>query len=152
MPKRSQSYSLKLVILCGLVLMMAIPAMFISYLVYERSNRADDAVSEVSDRYGGAQMIMGPVLAIPSWQGGGLSLQERDIAVSKPDASQYIIFPETGEVVFDPLESVSRKRGLFKVPTYQGEGIITANFTPLENLEDVEGRVFDKDNAVIFSR
>jgi len=92
MIKRSQSYSLKLIILCVLVVVMAIPAMFISYIVYERSSRADEAVHEVSERYGGAQMISGPVLAIPSWLDTKIISDSLERVTIKPDASQYITF------------------------------------------------------------
>ena len=83
MAKKSQSYSLKLVILCVLVIVMAIPAMFISYLVFERSSRADEAVTEVSQRYGGAQIIGGPILALPSWNQTPLDAIDTEIVSYK---------------------------------------------------------------------
>ncbi|WP_418152535.1 inner membrane CreD family protein [Litorimonas sp. RW-G-Af-16] len=49
-----RSSGLKLIIVCALVLLMSIPAMFISYISYERSSRADDVTREVSQDYGGA--------------------------------------------------------------------------------------------------
>lgn len=83
MAKESQSYSLKLVILCVLVIVMAIPAMFISYLVFERSSRADEAVTEVSQRYGEVQIIGGPILALPSWNQTPLDAIDTEIVSYK---------------------------------------------------------------------
>ena len=148
--KSSKSYSLKLGPLCVLVIIMAIPAMFISYLVYERSSRADQAIEEVSSRYGGAQIIGGPILALPSWTQTPLEASETEIMSHKPAASQFVIFPETGEIVLDSLKSTIRKRGLFKVPTYEGDVAIRAKFANFSSLGFGENRQFDKDRAVIF--
>jgi len=59
------SLGLKLIIVCALVLVMGIPAMFMSYISYERSNRASEVTREVSERYGGEQYISGPILTAP---------------------------------------------------------------------------------------
>ena len=148
--KKSQSYSLKLIILCALVLAMAIPAMFISNIVYERTSRADEAVKEVSDRYGGAQIVSGPILALPSWTRTPLERFEADIAPHKSGASQYVIFPETGGVKLEQFKTTIRKRGLFKVPTYEGDVAIQAKFSALSDYGFSESRMFNQDKAVIF--
>jgi len=66
-PNRSpnRSLGLKLIVVCALVVLMAIPAMFISYISFERSGRADEVTREVSQRYGGEQYISGPMLIAP---------------------------------------------------------------------------------------
>lgn len=148
--KTPKSYSLKLGILCALVVIMAIPAMFISYIVYERSARADDAVTDVSARYGGPQIISGPILALPSWTRTPLDHIEADIGRHKSGAGQYIIFPDTGDIKIDDFKSTARKRGLFKVPTYEGDVDITAKFSSFSDYGFSEERQFDKDNAVLF--
>lgn len=124
--------------------------MFISYIVYERSARADDAVKEVSDRYGGAQIIGGPILALPSWTRTPLDHIEANIGRHKSGAGQYIIFPDTGEVTMDSFKTTARKRGLFKVPTYEGDVAIKAKFSAFSNYEFNENRQFNKSDAAIF--
>lgn len=146
----SKSYSFKLIILAVLVILMTIPAVIISDIVYERSDRAEEAIVEVSKRYGGAQIIVGPVLAVPSWTQPVLKHSDLDAFDYKPDASQYIIYPETGSARFDDVKLVSRKRALFKVSTYQGEADFTAKFTSLDKLEGIGGRVLDTERAAIF--
>jgi len=150
MLKNQSSYSLKLVILCGLVLIMAIPAMFVSYLVFERSSRADEAVQEVSSRYGGAQIMSGPILALPSWRNTALKLDGFDLPPHKPDAAQYVIFPDTGMGTLNGLESIPRKRGLFTVPTYQGDVEFSAQFPNIKDVTVQTGRQFDFEKAVVF--
>lgn len=148
--KTQSSYSLKLIILCGLVLVMSIPAMFVSSIVFERSSRADDAVQEVSRRYGGAQVMSGPVLALPSWRANPLEVDNFEMPPHKRDAAQYIIFPKTGRAVFNALETIPRKRGLFNVPTYQGDVTFTAQFPDIKAITTQTGRKFDLEKAVVF--
>ena len=62
----NSSLGLKLIIVCALVMLMAIPAMFISYVSYERSGRADEVIKEVSQRYGGEQYISCLLYTSPS--------------------------------------------------------------------------------------
>ena len=62
---RSLSMGVKLIIVCGLALLMAIPAFFVSGLVDDRTKRAEDVVREISSHVGGPQTFLGPTLAIP---------------------------------------------------------------------------------------
>ena len=62
---RSRSMGLKLIVVCGLALLMIIPSFFVSGLVDERTNRAADVIKEISGLVGGQQTFLGPTLAIP---------------------------------------------------------------------------------------
>src|ERR1700753_3655193 len=62
---RTLSMGIKLVVICGLALLMSIPAFFVDHLVDERTSRAGSVVDEVSSRVGGQQTFLGPTLAIP---------------------------------------------------------------------------------------
>ena len=91
---------------------MGIPAMFISYVSYERSGRATEVTREVSKRYGGEQYISGPMLTAPYFQ--------TDTQGDVFESGNYIAFADTGQAQFSKIEMTIRKRSLFKVPTYQG--------------------------------
>jgi inner membrane protein len=56
---------IKLVVVSFLALLMAIPAIFVSNIVEERTNRAKDVIQEISSHVGGQQIFLGPVLTIP---------------------------------------------------------------------------------------
>src|SRR3569833_4379704 len=62
---KSRSMGLKLFIVCGLALVITIPAFFVGDLVDERTHRANDVVREISNHVGGQQTFLGPTLAIP---------------------------------------------------------------------------------------
>src|SRR5690349_929292 len=60
-----RSFGLKLILVCALALLMAVPAAFVWALVYQRSYDAQRAMTEVSDLRGGQQDLMGPAIVVP---------------------------------------------------------------------------------------
>ena len=137
----NSSLGLKLIIVCALVMLMAIPAMFISYVSYERSGRADEVIKEVSQRYGGEQYISGPILVAPYVQTDGLS--------RITESGSYVVFADKGTANFSGIETAIRKRSLFKVPTYQGKGLLQGEFETLDPAKLQKGLKIDWDRATI---
>ena len=135
------SLGLKLIIVCALVMLMAIPAMFISYISYERSSRADDVINEVSQRYGGEQYISGPMLVAPYVQ--------MDAVGRVAERGNYVVFAEKGTATFSDIETTIRKRSLFKVPTYQGVGILQGQFGQLAAIAPDNALQIDWERAKI---
>lgn len=117
----SRSLGVKFFIVFILVLLMAIPAMFISAVSFERSKRSDDVAREVASRYGAEQYVTGPVLVAPY----GVTDSEGHIT----ETGQYVVFADEGSVKFDDIQTTIRKRSLFKVPTYAGKGTFSAQFS-----------------------
>lgn len=60
-----RSMGIRLSIIAGLTLILLIPAFMLQLLIHERKNRRDSAASEISDKWGGTQTIIGPVLSVP---------------------------------------------------------------------------------------
>jgi inner membrane protein len=60
-----ESVMIKLFSIGFLVLILLIPAAWISELIYERQSRANSVMDEVADKWSGQQSISGPVLVIP---------------------------------------------------------------------------------------
>lgn len=63
-----RSAGLKFLLVCALVALMSIPALFMFALVYDRSSRADQVRAEIGEAVGGKQAFLGPVIAAPSCQ------------------------------------------------------------------------------------
>ena len=121
LPRRS--VGLKLLLVCMLALMMAIPAMFVYGIVLERSNGAQSALSEVSQNVGGEQTILGPVLALP------YSLAPD---AKKPDNVTFgvaIAYAETGTVKTD-VTVENKARGIHLVPVFKANMTFEARFDP----------------------
>jgi inner membrane protein len=60
-----RSMGLKLITVCGLAVVMIIPALLVENLVENRTKRAASVVKEISGIVGGPQTFLGPTLAIP---------------------------------------------------------------------------------------
>ncbi len=137
MPNRS--IGLKLIIVCALVLLMAIPAMFISYIAFERSDRADEVTREISQRYGGEQYISGPMVVVP--------YAKADVGGHLAETGFYTVFAETGEAVFENMSTDIRQRSLFKVPTYEGAGTLSSHFGAVKTLAEDSGLILKWEQA-----
>jgi len=126
------SLGLKLIIVCGLVMLMAIPAMFMSYVSYERSNRADEVTQEVSQDYGGEQLIVGPHIVVPYVQ--------RNDDARLMTVGDYVFSAETGKVTFDDINVEEVQLSLFKVPVFKTDGQLKASFTDPRKI-DIDERL-----------
>ena len=120
-PRRSAG--LKLILVCALALLMAIPAMFVYGVVAERTFGQSQALTEVAERVGGNQTVMGPFLAVP---------YSRAPNPDKPDQVVYdiaIAFAETGTIRADVQVDI-RTRGIYEVPVFTSNTVIDAIFRP----------------------
>jgi inner membrane protein len=120
MRNRSRSMGLKLLLVCGLALLMAIPTIFVNSLVEERTQRAKDVVDEISSRAGGQQTFLGPTVSIP------YRIPPLDKGAS-PTLGVYLVFPTRGDVNIK-VRTEERRRSLFKVPVYQADLKFDATF------------------------
>lgn len=108
----SRSMGVKLIVVCGLAILMTIPALLVFALVYERSQRAKDVTQEISADVGGQQTFLGPTLAIPY----DISLP----APYKTGHGVYLVFPaQASAVVKTTIQE--RRRSLFKVPVFRSD-------------------------------
>lgn len=121
LPGRSRG--LKLLLVCGLALIMAIPALFVYGIVLERSDGASSAVREISEKVGGQQSLLGPVLALP---------YSHAPDPQKPDNVVYgvaVAYAETGlATAYVAVEE--RQRGIHLIPVFKSEVDFKARFNP----------------------
>ena len=142
-PGLRRSAGLKLILICGLVLLMAIPAMFIGAISYERSSAADEVTRKVSQRYGGQQTLLGPILSVP---------YETSLSDGTVQTGHYIIYPDKGAAEFGAVNVEAKTQSLYKVPVYSAEGVLRASFDdPLEKLEAAGVTLRRKDARFLLS-
>lgn len=125
LPQRS--FGLKLILVCMVALLMAIPAGFVWMVIYSRASDAQAAIAEVAALRGGPQQLMGPAITVPF---------DREVVVSVNNVNQVqtqvgrmVLYPETGAANAKLVTEV-RKRGLHDVPTYRADVDFTATFNP----------------------
>jgi len=103
----------RLAALGGLVLLLLLPVQWVRDLVDERLQRRVAAVAEVSEKWGGAQEITGPVLVLPySPDGKPYDTAQRHESLTIVPEQVRIRARIAGEV---------RRRGIFAVPVYRTE-------------------------------
>lgn len=116
----TRSMGVKLIVVCGLALLMIIPALFVVALVGDRNRRAAEVIKEISADVGGQQTFLGPTLAIPY-----------DIPAASPANTAkhgvYLVFPSRASAVVKTTTE-ERRRSLFKVPVFQANLKLDAAF------------------------
>jgi inner membrane protein len=139
---RSLAMGVKLMVICGLALLMSIPAFFVDGVVSERTERAGEVTSEVSAAVGGQQTFLGPTLAIPYTMPPRAPGEAGNRYI-------YLVFPAQARADVKTATE-ERHRSLFKVPVFQADLKLDGDF----DLSGVPsnappGAVFDWDRAEI---
>jgi inner membrane protein len=117
---KSRSMGVKLIVVCGLALLMGIPALFVNGLVEDRTSRAAEVVREISGHVGGQQTFLGPTLAIPYYIAP-------ESATDVARHGTYLVFPAQASAVVKTTTE-ERRRSLFKVPVFQADVKLDATF------------------------
>jgi inner membrane protein len=110
----------KLIVVCGLGLLMTIPAFFVGGLVDDRTNMAADVIREISGHVGGQQTFLGPTLAVPY----NIPPQSQGYVAKQ---GMYLVFPARASAVIKTVTE-ERRRSLFKVPVFQADLKLDATF------------------------
>jgi inner membrane protein len=117
---KSRSMGVKLIVVCGLALLMTIPAFFVGALVEDRTNRAADVIREISSHVGGQQTFLGPTLIIP------YNIPPQSPA-DRAKHGMYVVFPARASATIKTATE-ERRRSLFKVPVFQADLKLDAAF------------------------
>lgn len=102
----------KMIVIAVIALLLLIPATSIESLIYERQLNRDAAIQEVSNKWGGEQMLAGPILNIPY----------RVYHENKEGELRYTVhyahfLPKT-LTIDGKVDPESRKRGIYEVVLY----------------------------------
>ena len=111
------SQLLRLFLVGFLALLLQIPITIIGGLVSERQARRQEAVAEVSSKWGNAQIITGPALVVPythRWTELATGGQE----ITRTEGRSAIFLPEQLHTR-GSIDSEIRYRGIFSVPVYR---------------------------------
>jgi inner membrane protein len=117
---KSRSMGVKLIVVCGLALLMTIPAFFVGALVEDRTQRAADVIREISSHVGGQQTFLGPTLVIP------YTIPPQSPA-DHGKLGRYLVFPARASATIKTATE-ERRRSLFKVPVFQADLKLDAAF------------------------
>ena len=131
-----------------LALLMFIPLNLVSSIINDRANYSRQTVTSISNEWGGAQQLSGPVLVIPVTEDvtydrrreavdavTGLTLRDEDgktiyehfEETVTEDRPPVYLFPEDLDISLNTT-SQTRARGIFEVPVYTAQSEISFTF------------------------
>ena len=120
------SVSLRLFIIGVLSLVLLIPAVMIQVLISEREQRRESAIAEVSDKWGKAQTVAGPILMIP-YQRFAKDDKGKPVAL----VERVYVLPESLSIAAELLPE-RRYRGIYEVILYNARIKMRAHFAPVD--------------------
>ena len=117
------STMLKIAVIGVLVLMLLIPTSMLQSLIQEREQTRNQAVAEVSAKWGGEQVLGGPVLTVPYL----IALKDDKGNAQLPVIAYAHFLPD--DLQFDgDVRSEQRNRGIFVVMLYNTRLTIRGSF------------------------
>ncbi len=116
--KFKNSMSIKLIVIAVLALLLLIPTGMIRLLINERQDRRNEVISEVTQGWGEQQIVCGPILTIPYWNGSSKSFLH--------------ILPENISVTGD-VQTTKKHRGIYDVILYGSQLEIKGSFKHIED-------------------
>ncbi len=127
---------IKAVIIGFIILILQLPAFYVTNLIEERESRQKEAIEEVSSKWAGRQNIIGPIVVVPYWQ------YNSDTTI-KDRSKQFAYFlPDNLQINAKAIPE-ERYRGIYKVILYSAELSISGNFGEIhpENLNIPVGNI-----------
>lgn len=118
------SHMLRLLAVGLLALILQIPISMIGGLIGERQQRRDSAVSEVTEKWGRTQQLVGPALVVPythRWE-------DLTAKVTRSETRHVVVLPKNLRAN-GKLATETRTRGIFSIPVYSGELELAGSFT-----------------------
>ena len=131
----NNSLSFKILLVIALIIVMLIPKEMVEDLVHERMERSDEAITEVSAKWGGAQVIDGPVLSIK---------------VKDGTPNNYFHMNCKDLKIAATVKSEERSRGIFSAVLYSTDLNLEGSFAiPSENEIGLEEDSLDFSKVIL---
>jgi inner membrane protein len=122
----SGSITLKLFSIGLLLLLLLIPSSMVESLITERAGNRDAATAEISSKWGGPQLVLGPVLVLP------YNTHETDERGVDHAVVRYLsILPDTLAST-GTLAPERRHRGIYEAVVYRSQLHVQGVFLPLQ--------------------
>lgn len=112
----ARSPGLKLLVIIGLTILMAVPLFLIQMALSERENTAQGAAADIAQGYGGAQTVAGPLLVVPYSRTHSEIVDGKTIQTTAH--SVVVLLPEDLKIGVI-AQTETRARGIFPVPVYR---------------------------------
>ncbi|WP_163339353.1 cell envelope integrity protein CreD [Desulfopila sp. IMCC35008] len=120
------SASIKIAVICFIILILLIPGGMVSSLIQEREGRRNIVIEEISEKWGRSQVLSGPILTIP------VDVKHYYINDKPSIKTEYLHFLPKNLEISGELKPRIRHRGIFEASLYQAELDIRGRFDPVD--------------------
>ncbi|MEN8258033.1 MAG: cell envelope integrity protein CreD [Thermodesulfobacteriota bacterium] len=120
------SASVKIGVIGFIILILLIPGSMISSLIHEREVRRNGVLNEISNKWGGDQLVSGPVISVPF-----KVIHHYDTKKPVIETKYLHFLPEVLDIK-GSLNPQIRHRGIFEAPLYHATLDIKGSFAPLD--------------------
>ena len=124
-----ESIMVKLFSIGFLILVLLLPSHLIEEMIYEREQRADRVIDEVSDKWSGPQTVYGPLLVIPyRWvETYDVGKDGKEVKETVEHVDKAFFLPEQLKID-GKVSSEVKGRGIFDVSVYKSDMKINSTF------------------------
>ena len=122
------SVTVRLITIGILILLLLIPVSMVQELIREREYRQEEAIREVSAKWGEEQLIKGPVLSIPYYNYSKVYDQDQPERYKLVQTKEYAHFLPDELSINGVITPEVRYRGIYEVVVYNSEVAITGHF------------------------
>jgi inner membrane protein len=142
----------KALLIVALTVAMALPLLFISFVLEDRRGTATAAAAEIATSSGGPQTVQGPILVIPYSveQPVGVVIDGKPQTVREDGVR--IVLPETLNIGAQATTQ-TRARGIYTVPVYESRIDIRASFSraAMEKIFPANARIHWQDASIVMA-
>jgi inner membrane protein len=136
--------TVKGVLIAILALVLLIPTNMVESIIYDRENRRATAISEISEKWGAPQTIIGPVLSVP------YLAESKDENGKKKIEQNFVHFLPDSLQINSKVTPEKRTRGIYEVVVYQSDVTISGQFSAMKTrASEVMSGQLQWENAVL---
>ncbi len=142
---QEHSITFKGILIAILALILLIPTSMVESIIYDRENRRQTAISEISEKWGAPQTIVGPVLSVPYLS------ESKDEQGKTISTQSFIHFLPDSLQVNGKIMPEKRTRGIYEVIVYQSDMQLSGQFSAIKSraADIVATKTLQWNNAVL---
>jgi inner membrane protein len=142
---QEHSITFKGILIAILALILLIPTSMVESIIYDRESRRQTAISEISEKWGAPQTIVGPVLSVPYLS------ESKDEQGKIVSTQSFVHFLPDSLQVNGKITPEKRTRGIYEVIVYQSDMQLSGQFSAIKSraADIISAKTLQWNNAVL---
>jgi inner membrane protein len=142
---QEHSITFKGILIAILALILLIPTSMVESIIYDRESRRQTAISEISEKWGAPQTIVGPVLSVPYLS------ESKDEQGKIVSTQSFVHFLPDSLQVNGKITPEKRTRGIYEVIVYQSDMQLSGQFSAIKSraADIISAKTLQWNNSVL---